>query len=164
MAERADNRPLPEPALGGGSDTRVQRWPAVLLVALVVLSPWPFGSVHLRTTQAIAIIGSLAVLLSLAAASRVKRSSESLSPDSYGRLWLVALAGLWLLGLLQLVPLPPSLHAFLAPGSAAVWHPTEPAAAAVLGTGPHPVSLDPSATLRWLAFSAAVVGLALISA
>jgi O-antigen ligase len=163
MAELADNRPIPEPAFDGGSRTRVQRWPAVLLVALVVLSPWPFGSVHLRTTQAIAIIGSLAVLLSLAAAIRLKRSSVSLSPDSSGHLWVVALAGLWLLGLLQLVPLPPSLHAFLAPGSAAVWHPAAPAAAAVLGTGPHPVSLDPPATLRWLAFSAAVVGLALIS-
>jgi O-antigen ligase len=163
MAELADDRPVPEPASGGGGRNSTQRWPAVLLVALVFLSPWPFGSVHLRTTQAIAIIGSLAILLSLAAAIRVKRASVSLSPDSSGHLWVVPLAGLWLLGLLQLVPLPPSLHAFLAPGSAAVWHPAAPAAAAVLGTGPHPVSLDPPATLRWLAFSAAVVGLALIS-
>jgi len=27
-----------------------------VLVGLVVLSPWPFGSVHLRTTQAIALV------------------------------------------------------------------------------------------------------------
>ena len=33
-----------------------------VLVALVVLSPWPFGSVHLRTTQAIALV-SLATAL-----------------------------------------------------------------------------------------------------
>ena len=72
--------------------------------------------------------------------------------------------GLWLLGALQLVPLPRALHALLAPGSASVWHPAEAAAAAVLGPGPHPVSLYPAATARWLAFFAAMVSLALLSA
>ncbi len=65
---------------------------------------------------------------------------------------------------LQLVPLPQALHQLLAPGSAAVWHPDVTAAAAVLGPGPHPISLYPEATRRWLAFATGVVALALAAA
>jgi len=74
------------------------------------------------------------------------------------------LLGLWTLAVLQLVPLPEGLHHWLAPGSAAVWHPDVPAAAAVLGPGPHPISLYPEATGRWIAFATGVVALALAAA
>ena len=56
------------------------------------------------------------------------------------------------------------LHRWIAPGSAAVWHPDVPAAAAVLGPGPHPISLYPEATGRWIAFATGVVALALAAA
>ena len=73
--------------------------------------------------------------------------------------WLLA----WGIGVVQLIPLPLPLHQLLAPGSAEIWHPSEPAAAAVLGAGMRPISIYPDATLRWLAFSAALVGLALVA-
>jgi O-antigen ligase len=73
-------------------------------------------------------------------------------------LWpLLAFAAL---GLLQLVPLPSAVHALLAPGSHAVWHPAEGAAAATLGDGAFPVSLDPDTTLRSVSL---VVGLGLLA-
>jgi hypothetical protein len=74
------------------------------------------------------------------------------------------LVGLWLLGALQLVLLPRGLHRLLAPGSAAVWYPSDPVAAAVLGGGAHPISLDPEATARWLALTTGLVALALLAA
>jgi O-antigen ligase len=126
-----------------------------VLVALVVLSPWPFGSVHLRTTQAIA-------LLSLATALGAVLHDARRRPLPQVLLW--PLLGLWTLAVFQLVPLPATLHHAIAPGSAAVWHPDVPAAAAVLGPGPHPVSLHPEATRRWLAFATGVVALALAAA
>ena len=129
-----------------------------VLVALVVLSPWPFGSVHLRTTQAIALV-SLATALG-AFLWDGWRGQRQWPP----RLLLWPLLGLWTLAVFQLIPLPQSFHHWIAPGSAAVWHPDVPAAAAVLGPGPHPVSLYPEATRRWLAFATGLVALALAAA
>ena len=129
-----------------------------VLVALVVLSPWPFGSAHLRTTQAIALV-SLATALG-AFLWDGWRGELQLPP----RVLLWPLLGLWTLAVFQLVPLPEGLHRWLAPGSAAVWHPDVPAAAAVLGPGPHPISLYPEATRRWLAFVTGLVALALAAA
>ena len=129
-----------------------------VLVALVVLSPWPFGSVHLRTTQAIALV-SLATALG-AFLWDGWRGQLQLPPRAL--LW--PLLGLWALAVFQLIPLPEGLHHWIAPGSAAVWHPDVPAAAAVLGPGPHPISLYPEATRRWLAFATGVVALALAAA
>jgi O-antigen ligase len=57
------------------------------------------------------------------------------------------------LGALQLVPIPARLHAALAPGSAAYWHPTAPVAADVLGPGARPLSIDPGATRESLSFA-----------
>ena len=68
------------------------------------------------------------------------------------------------LAVLQLVPLPQALHHWIAPGSADVWHPDVPAAAAILGPGPHPISLYPEATRRWLAFATGLIALALAAA
>ncbi len=130
----------------------------VVLIALVVLSPWPFGSVHLRTTQAIALV-SLATALGATAWDGWHGRLQV--PN---RLLLWPLLGLWLLAVFQLVPLPEALHKAIAPGSAAVWHPAVPQAAAVLGEGPHPVSLYPEATRRWLAFATGLLALALAAA
>ncbi len=154
-------------------------WPASLLVALVVLSPWPFGSAPAWATRAIAIVGSLAVLVRLALAMPRRRPSPTSplegvhaptngadpasSPATFGRVTLASLWFLYALALAQVIPLPRAIHSHVAPGSAAVWHPAEAAAVAVLGLGARPVSLDPAATLRWLAFSAGVVGLAMIA-
>ena len=91
-----------------------------VLVALVVLSPWPFGSVLLRTTQAIALV-SLATALGAFAWDGGAARCGSPPRRSCGRS-----LGLWLLAVFQLVPLPAALHRWLAPGSAAVWHPDVP--------------------------------------
>jgi hypothetical protein len=139
-----------DPATPAGS-----RVALAVLVGLVVLSPWPFGSVHMRTTQAIALVSLVTALGALLWDGW--RGPLSLPPLRL--LW--PLLGLWALAVFQLVPLPPSLHHWLAPGSAVVWHPDVPAAAAVLGPGPRPVSLYPEATLRWLAFVTGVVALTL---
>jgi O-antigen ligase len=129
-----------------------------VLVVLVVLSPWPFGSAHLRTTQAIALV-SLATALGALLWDGWHRQLQ-LPPRAI--LW--PLLGLWALAVFQLIPLPEALHRALAPGSAAVWHSDVPAAAAVLGPGPHPISLYPEATRRWLAFATGVIALALAAA
>jgi O-antigen ligase len=128
------------------------------LVALVIVSPWPFGSVHLRTTQAIAL-ASLATALG-AFLWDGWHGQLQLPPRAI--LW--PLVGLWAFAVFQLVPLPEGLHRWIAPGSAAVWHPDVPAAAAVLGPGPHPISLYPEATRRWLAFATGVIALGFAAA
>jgi hypothetical protein len=135
-----------------------------VLVGLVVLSPWPFGSVLPRTTQAIVLVTLGTSLVALALSLPGRRSSPILAVD--GRLVTAPLfaLGLWTLGALQLLPLPRTVHALLAPGSASVWHPTEVAAAAALGAGPHPASVYPAATVHWLAFFAGVVSLAIVAA
>ncbi len=130
------------------------------LVGLVLASPWLFGGVHPLTARAIATV-ALATTLTVAALSIARRQAWPMDRD-VGRIAGVVFL-LCLLGALQLVPLPPIVHAALAPGSAAVWHPLEPVAAAVLGPGPHPISVFPAATARWLAFFPAIVGLALAS-
>ena len=129
-----------------------------VLVGLVVLSPWPFGSVHLRTTQAIALVSIATALGAFLWDSR----SGPLQMPPRAVLW--PLAGLWALAVFQMLPLPEVLHRWIAPGSAAVWHPVAPAVAAVLGPGPHPISLYPEASFRWIAFVTGVVALALAAA
>ena len=129
-----------------------------VLVTLVVLSPWPFGSVHLRTTQAVALV-SLATAFG-ALLWDGWRGPLPLAPRTV--LW--PFAGLWALAVFQWLPLPEALHHWIAPGSAAVWYPDAPAAGAVLGPGPHSISLYPEATLRWIAFATGVVALALAAA
>jgi O-antigen ligase len=76
-------------------------------------------------------------------------------------LWpLAALLGL---AALQLVPLPAEAHA-LAPGSRAVWYPAAAEAAAILGGGPHPLSVAPDATRAWFGFATALGGLGVLAA
>jgi O-antigen ligase len=129
----------------------------VVLVGLAVLSPWPFGSVtplavHLVT---LVVLTTCAVVLAWAPAEGGLRLPA---------LPLLPLLGLLALGLLQLLPLPPALHEALAPGSHVVWSPPSPAAQAVIGGGPHPVSVHPAATCRTLLFGSGLLSLALLAA
>ncbi len=127
------------------------------LAALAVLAPWPFGSVGrtaILVVTAVAL-GSAAVLLVLAS----WRGGLALPAVP---LW--PLGGLVALGLAQLVPLPPPVHAWVAPGSHAVWHPQSPAAAGVLGLAARPVSVDPETTLRGVALLAGLGLLAVAAA
>jgi O-antigen ligase len=135
----------------GGSRTATY-----VLVALVLVAPWPYGATHpevVRGIAAIALGTSFAILVTLFA--RGERIHPALP------LW--PFLGLLALGALQLVPLPEGLSRALAPGPATIWHPSEPAAADVLGRGPHPVSVFPEATRRTLAFGAGLVTLALLA-
>jgi O-antigen ligase len=107
--------------------------------------------------RAITLASLAAALVALALDARRGRAVAIPIP-----LWPVA--GLWLVGVGQLVPLPPAVHSWIAPGSAAVWHPDNVAAATVLGSDPRPISIHPDATRRTLAFGTGVVALALAAA
>ena len=133
------------------------RMALAVLVTLVVLSPWPFGSAHPRATQAIATV---ALVTALAALIALGRRGELAVPRRI--LW--PSIGLWLLAWLQLVPLPKSLLEVLAWGPSAVWYPDDAVAAGVLGSGAHPLSLYPEATARWLTVATGLVFLSLLAA
>jgi len=128
-----------------------------VLVLLVALTPWPFGSAHPLSTRIVSLVALLAVL---GVALRGARGGAVEMP-SFPLGWA---GGLLVLAVLQLVPLPPGLHALLAPGSAALWHPGEPAAADVLGSGLRPISIDPDSTRRWLSLAVGLVALAVLAA
>jgi O-antigen ligase len=149
--------PLLEGSGLSGNPSEGSRAALIVLVTLVVLSPWAFGSVDPRPTQAIALVSLTTALLAVVWDTR--RGTQEPAPIA---LWPIA--GLWLLAVGQLVPLTESLHRAIAPGSAAVWHPDVPAAAAVLGSRPRPISLHPEATSRTLAFATGLVALALVAA
>jgi len=129
-----------------------------VLAAVVVISPWPFGSVHPAAVRAISVLALGSVVLALA--RDVIRKQEPARPA----LPLWPALGLLGLGLIQLVPLPEALHGLLAPGSHAVWHPVEPDAALVLGSGARPITLDPASTLAWLGLAGGLLALAGLSA
>jgi O-antigen ligase len=127
----------------------------IVLVVLAVVMPWPFGGAHPLVAQSVAI-ATLLASLAVVACSRapIERPPRLLPP----------LFGLWCLAACQLLLLPGVLHRLLARGSAAVWHPRDPVAAAVLGAGRHPISVDPEATARWLALTTGLVALAVLAA
>jgi len=127
------------------------------LVALAVLSPWAFGGVLPGTRLTLTLAALLvAALVLLAGATRGGPALPAVP------LW--PLAGFLTLALFQLVPLPPSLHRLLAPGSHAVWHPADPDVARLLGAGACPVSVDPDTTLAALALTGGLLLLALLAA
>lgn len=127
------------------------------LTAAAVLAPWSFGGVTPSLLAGLTAGGLLAAAVALALG--VARGGAALPATP---LW--PLCGFCGLALSQLVPLPRAVHGLLAPGSLAVWRPVEAAAAAVLGDGPWPVSLDPHATLRAVALTSALGLLALLAA
>jgi O-antigen ligase len=129
----------------------------VVLVGIAVLAPWPFGAVLPPALLAVAVLALAGGALALAAGAR--RGGVALPAVP---LWPL---GLFLaLPLLQLVPLPDALHALVAPGSHAVWRPTDPEVLAVLGAVPRPVSVDPDATLRAVALTGGLALLAVLAA
>jgi O-antigen ligase len=128
-----------------------------VLVAIAVVAPWLFGAVQPWAILAVTTTGLLAAAVALGLGTLsggLERPSLPLWP----------LLAFVVVGLAQLVPLPPPIHALLAPGSHSVWHPVESAAAAVLGGGAHPVSLDPDATLRSVSLVSALALLAFVAA
>ncbi len=131
-------------------------WALAALLVLVAVSPWPFGSVRPWATELLTLVALAAALLALLLA--LARGTQVVDVP----LWpLVGFVGL---GLLQLTPLPASVHALVAPASAAVWHPADGAAAAVLGAGPRPISLDPGTTARGIALLGGLSLLAFLAA
>jgi hypothetical protein len=117
----------------------------VALAVLAVASPWAFGAVApaaVLVVSTLALAAAAAALLLTAVGAGAVAAELPLAPG----LALLALVGL------QLVPLPPALHERIARGSWEVWHPSDAAAAAVLGGGPRPISVDPDSTLRSLAW------------
>jgi O-antigen ligase len=128
----------------------------VVLAGLAIASPWPFGSVQPDVARGLGIL-ALAAALACGATAAVRGGPGP------AEMPVRALVALLLVGAFQLVPLPSLLHR-LAPGSRAAWHPAEPAALAVLGAGPHPISLDPDATRSWLGFCAGLVALCVLAA
>jgi O-antigen ligase len=127
-----------------------------VLVVLVVLSPWPFGSAHPFTRWLISVVCLLTA--TGIALSRLRRGEGTETPAG-----AALAAGFFVFGLAQLIPLPAGLHTLLAPGSAALWHPDVPAAARVLGDGPRPVSIWPGATRSAVGLGLGVVALATLS-
>jgi O-antigen ligase len=129
----------------------------VVLVFVTVAAPWPFGSGHplaILVITLVALVTALGVTAAGAWRGRLILSSFPIGP----------LVSVLALAAVQLVPLAPSLHAVLAPGSYAIWHPAEPAAAAILGPVSQPISIDPESTLRWLAFTFGLVALGVLAA
>jgi O-antigen ligase/polysaccharide polymerase Wzy-like membrane protein len=127
-----------------------------VLVAIAVLAPWLFGAVQPRALLAVAALALVTAAVALAsnAGRGVMLPAVPLWP----------LAGFLALALLQLVPLPGALHGVAPPGSYAVWRPSAPEVAAVLGSGPRPVSVDPNTTLRGVALTGGLALLAFLAA
>jgi O-antigen ligase len=136
------------------SSSRIALW---ILIALTVLSPWAFGATPPWAVR-IATVTGLAVAL-VVSVDESRRGSVCLPRAP---LWPLAIVVA--LGFTQLLPLPAWVHGLLAPGSAAVWHPSEPTAAAVLTDRARPISIEPAATSSWLGLTTGLIGLALLAA
>lgn len=136
------------------TSSRVALW---TLVALAVLSPWPFGGVPRWWVTGITGVG---LVVAAGVLSHQLRRGGFLSTA----LPLVGPVALFVLALAQLLPLPPWLHSLMAPGSYRVWHPAEPAAAEVLGNGWRPISIFPAATCSWIAMAGAIGTLVVLGA
>jgi len=156
------------PAPGAPPIGRGARLALATLVALAILTPWAAGGVDPAFTRGVAVASLAAALVAVAldarsgtpafAAMTLDERSGAPAPASLP-LW--PLGALWLVAVLQLVPLPSALLHTVAPGPAGVWHPAVPEAAAVLGSGSRPISIYPDATRRSLALATGIVTLAL---
>jgi O-antigen ligase len=132
---------------------RIALW---ILIALAALSPWPFGSTEPGAVRAVTLIAlATAALVALAQARRGAVCLPHLP------LWPAAI--LVAVGFIQLVPVPAGLLAIVAPGSAGVWHPNEPAAAALLTARARPISIYPAATTSWLGTTGGLLALAVLA-
>lgn len=143
----------PEPTRTTNGASRVA---LAVLVALAVVSPWMYGGVSYRATLAVSL---LALVTPLAVLTVLARKGRSLPVPRAFWPGFAFLA----LGAAQLVPLPRAILTAAAPGSARVWYPADPAAAAVLGGGLRPISINPPATRRALALAGGLLALALLA-
>ena len=146
-----------EPVEGRTAIPRSSALALRVLIGIAVVSPWAFGSVQ---PWAMATIAGIALLVVLEVSAHAAMTEGMVLPG----LALWPLAGFAALGLLQLVPLPPVLQRLIAPGSYAVWHPSNAAAAAVLGDGWRPLSVFPTATVGWLDLAGGLALLAVLAA
>ena len=119
-------------------------------------TPWPYGAAHPQAVRAVALVALGAAFVALMA--QLYRGRQPKAPFPTG-----PLVALFALAVLQMIPLPRALLTLVAPGPSAVWYPAAPAAAAVVGLGAHPVSVDPDATRRVLGFTTGILALALLS-
>ena len=141
MSDTGTHEALQHASPGGGeSPSPASASALAVLLVLAVVSPWAFGSAPFWVRKGLNLVALATSLLVLVAKWRA-----GLAPLPPRLLW--PLFGLVALGAFQLVPLPPSLHFLLASGSAEIWHPREPAAAAVIGHGARPISVLPAATV-----------------
>lgn len=110
------------------------------LLALLVASPWPFGSAIPRPGAILS--AALYVLFGvwvfhLVSTGRLRRYPWT------GVVWVAS--GL-ALTTLQLLPLPTALLKGIAPASSAIHHPHDPVVAGVLGSNWSPISVEPFAS------------------
>src|SRR5262249_37125482 len=149
--------PFPDAARAGGPAgfrARAGRWcrtaMELVVLALVCLSPWAFGAVH--PLFEFALYAGIAVLLGLWAVRVLLEGCLTWKQCPVA----LCLAGMFLLGLGQLVPLPRSVLARLSPATVRTCDEFLPAAAEVLPGGEprppvtapagHTLSLYPAAT------------------
>ncbi|HEY7699883.1 MAG TPA: O-antigen ligase family protein, partial [Vicinamibacteria bacterium] len=111
----------------------------MLLVLLVVASPWPFGSVTPRAAST--LTAALLVLYGGYWASTFLRKRSATLP--HGWIWIVS--GLAFVGL-QNVPLPPSLLDIGAPAVARAYAPLGTELDSKEAGGWHPISIEPFRT------------------
>lgn len=145
--------PTPETPLAAPA-----RFGSAAVLALTVLalgSPWFLGAVSPLAVRFLTVAALASAILAWVAGRG--GASSLLVLDWPARLFLA-------LVLAQLLPLPATLHAGVAPGSHAVWHPPSPAVVEVLGDGARPVSVDPQATARSAALTVGLVILVLLAA
>ena len=112
----------------------------ILLLLLLVASPWPFGSA--TPLPSAFLSAALYVLFGIWVAFLLIKKTDLQFPWP-GHRWLAL--GL-LFGLFQLLPLAPSLLGALAPASATIHYPAAAEAQQALGTGWRSVSIEPFAT------------------
>jgi O-antigen ligase len=118
----------PEPRAAGWLRAATE----VVVLAVVALTPWAFGGVDPAFELALAAGVALVAVLWAAAVAVEGRLVWVRCPLA------MCLAGLTLLGLLQLVPVPPAVHRAVAPGLARLWDDLLPAAPEVVAAGDAP--------------------------
>jgi O-antigen ligase len=130
---------------GSGPFPKIRDWtPRVLLIILVVASPWPFGSVAPRAAST--LTAALLVFYGLYWAVQLLRRRSATAP--HGWLWIVS--GL-LFVTIQTLPLPSIVTSVAAPAVARVYAPlgTEldaTGSVARAGSRWHPISIEPFQT------------------
>lgn len=125
-----------------------------LLLALVASAPFPWGSVQPDALGTGKVVGGafLVALLTFLSPGIRLRLREAWAPAA-------AVSGLALLGLVQLLPLPPSLLGAVSPGSAEAWQ----GAAKVLAAFGRPAPVPRVSLAPWETAGVALLALAFVA-